>query len=303
MSSTVGALLTRHSAPRTRTLDEHMFTVERPGPRPATFRLQLFTAPGTRPVAIATQTDREGQSLTNAAETYAAAVWERHFPHEAEPPIWIQRQLLPSHSFDFFSLVTFACDGHFQLRHPQWDRLGDAELTRLVGAPVDAERGHGYVPRPPEPEDEIRYRTIWVARLPRPRPFRADDCMPHGISTGRLLARQLAPRRQARACCWYHGGDWHQASANAIRLVRQARRADVRDPDIYTFALDQAEAEGIDGWQLEALEALLSPGTGIQLTVFAGYRETSYINGQHRSQALMEAGVRRTIVVDLLPGG
>jgi hypothetical protein len=34
----------------------------------ANFRLQLFTGPGTRPVAVATQTTGEGMCLANAAE-------------------------------------------------------------------------------------------------------------------------------------------------------------------------------------------------------------------------------------------
>ncbi|MFD0884438.1 hypothetical protein ACFQ08_07705 [Streptosporangium algeriense] len=100
---------------------------------------------------------------------------------------------MSSERFDSFSLATFTCDDPFQLRSPRWARLDDAELARLVGTAVDAERGSGYVPRPPDPEDDTRYRTIWVARLPRPTPFRADTCMPQGIGTGRALIRQLPP--------------------------------------------------------------------------------------------------------------
>jgi hypothetical protein len=39
-------------------------------------RVQLFTAPGHRPVAVVTQRAEEGPSLTNWAERYAAAVWQ-----------------------------------------------------------------------------------------------------------------------------------------------------------------------------------------------------------------------------------
>ncbi|WP_424532525.1 hypothetical protein ACOZ38_19855 [Sphaerisporangium viridialbum] len=36
-------------AVRTRVVDDHMFAVDQPGRPPATFRLQLFTAPGASP--------------------------------------------------------------------------------------------------------------------------------------------------------------------------------------------------------------------------------------------------------------
>ncbi|MFD5065758.1 hypothetical protein, partial [Streptomyces sp. NPDC058394] len=62
------------AAARWRTVDEHMFTV--PG-LPGTFRLQLFTAPGARSVAVVTQHVGEGMGLMNGAERFAAAVWER----------------------------------------------------------------------------------------------------------------------------------------------------------------------------------------------------------------------------------
>jgi hypothetical protein len=50
-----------------------------------TFRLQLFTAPGTRPVAVATQGPAEGGRLADWAGDYGAEVWRRHFPGSAEP--------------------------------------------------------------------------------------------------------------------------------------------------------------------------------------------------------------------------
>jgi hypothetical protein len=70
-------------------------------------------------------------------------------------------------------------------------------------------------------------------------------------------------------------------------------------PNLAEHAMNcNARAEGLGGWELQALNALISPGDGIQLAVIAGDRRTSYINGQHKSQALLEAGVRRTIVID-----
>ncbi|MFC8259709.1 hypothetical protein ACFUNF_19240 [Streptomyces sp. NPDC057291] len=73
-----------------------MFTA--PG-LPGTFRLQLFTAAGARPVEAATQiAGEEGIGLMNGAERFADAVWERHCPAENQPPVWVERQLWPEGS-------------------------------------------------------------------------------------------------------------------------------------------------------------------------------------------------------------
>jgi hypothetical protein len=92
----VRELLAAHAAARERTADDHMFTVTWNGTRVGTFRLQLFTAPGTRPIAVATQYfPGEGDSLGTRAEEYASEVWRREFPESAEPPVWIALQLRP----------------------------------------------------------------------------------------------------------------------------------------------------------------------------------------------------------------
>lgn len=68
---------------------------------PGTFRLQLFTAEGTRPVAVATQVSgAEGVSLMNGVEKFAGAVWERHGPIQDQPPIWVEGRLRPQGSFE-----------------------------------------------------------------------------------------------------------------------------------------------------------------------------------------------------------
>jgi hypothetical protein len=51
----IRAFLAEAAAPRERVIDDHMFTVDRAGRTRATFRLQLFTAPGTRPVAVSSK--------------------------------------------------------------------------------------------------------------------------------------------------------------------------------------------------------------------------------------------------------
>ncbi|MFG2359705.1 hypothetical protein [Streptomyces sp. NPDC048521] len=68
------------ATPRELSVDDPMFTA--PG-LPGTFRLQLFTADGARPVAVATQVaGAEGMSLTNGVEKFAGAVWKRHCPDQ-----------------------------------------------------------------------------------------------------------------------------------------------------------------------------------------------------------------------------
>ncbi|WP_159027609.1 MULTISPECIES: hypothetical protein [unclassified Streptomyces] len=68
---------------------------------PGTFRLQLFTAEGTRPVTVATQVSgAEGVSLMNGVEKFAGAVWERYGPIQDQPPIWVEGRLRPQGSFE-----------------------------------------------------------------------------------------------------------------------------------------------------------------------------------------------------------
>ncbi|MBR7830724.1 hypothetical protein KDK95_30760 [Actinospica sp. MGRD01-02] len=137
-------------AERTRTLDELDFAVDgATGQSPCgTFRLQLFTATGARPVAIAAQryTEKvsEGASLTSAAEIYVPAVWQRHFPDDSEPPIRIQLQLVdeawsvdddPNPLGDGFAAVTFTIDAErpYRLRAPKWER-GQRQARRSVAS-------------------------------------------------------------------------------------------------------------------------------------------------------------------------
>jgi hypothetical protein len=152
-------LLAAHAAARERTADDHMFTVSSwNGARMGTFRLQLFTAPGTRPVAVATQGPAEGGRLTDWAEEYAAEVRRRHFPDSAEPPVWITLQLAPAslerRRPQRFSLVTFLAWEPHALSWPQRFPMTDADVAALTGAPVDRDRGGEYQPWPVEPDPE-----------------------------------------------------------------------------------------------------------------------------------------------------
>jgi hypothetical protein len=245
----VQKLLAVHAAARQRATDEYMYTVACDEHRMGTFRLQLFTAAGARPVAIATQTAGEGASLTNRAEEYAADVWRRHFPGLAEPPVWIELQLfpgIPGHP-ERFTLVTFSGAQPHELTGPGRCRMSDADAARLVGAAVDRDRGDGYQPWSREPEELPVYQVAWVGLLPRP------DGVDRGCMNGPppwqlRLGRQLVPRRSTRDCCYYHSVSWQQVSAAAIRIMRKARGEALAGEAFTDRAAEMADAENLPFW-------------------------------------------------------
>ncbi|MBM0256614.1 hypothetical protein [Micromonospora sp. 4G55] len=77
----------------------------------------------------------------------------------------------------------------------------------------------------------------------------------------------------------------------AIRLVRQAQVAGVPHEDIPHYVDHQAATMALSGWEREALLSLL-------IDTIRPYRpfQGGYNNGQHRAQAMLDAGVRRTLV-------
>lgn len=289
------ALLREQAAPRERVLDEHMFAVAYGPPLPATMRLQLFTAPDARPVMVAIQSSNEGPSLVNAAETYVGDAWRRLCPDEPRPPLWVQRQIFPDdHRANYgIDLVTFekADATTHTVAGPEWGLIDDEILARLVGGPVDRGRGDGYVPRPPEPEPEPRLLVAPVVRLPRPRTCRAPDCMPAaGIPWTRRVVRQLRPRFAARDCCWYHGGSWHVVTCAAIDLRRRAQCEGTTASELLDRTRELAHDAELPAWEHEALLSLLVD------PILPG--RTGFINGSHRSQAMLDQGVRQVLVVE-----
>lgn len=281
------------SAARRLSVDDHMFT----GPGlPGTFRLQLFTAVGARPVVVATQiAGEESMGLMNGVERFAGAVWERHCPAEDQPSVWVERQLWPegSRQETRFRCVVFDGADRYRPRGLRWSVITHEQLQDLVGAPVATDRGAGYVPCPAEPEPRLAFGEFAVARLARPHPFRVPGCMPAGVPWWRRWMRQVLPRRgDARSCCWYHGGDWHTVNAMALQVLDRVRAQSVDPDDMEEFATAHAAAAGASRWQGEALATLFSVADAIQPA-----SETGYINGQHRAQAMLEAGVRRTVVL------
>ncbi|GAA3503460.1 hypothetical protein GCM10019016_105700 [Streptomyces prasinosporus] len=102
----------------------------------------------------------------------------------------------------------------------------------------------------------------------------------------------LSRRSGARSCCWYHGGDWHRVNAMALQVLQRARVQSVDPEDMEEFATAHAAEAGATRWDTEAVTALFSIGDAIQPS-----SGTGYINGQHRTQAMLEEGVRHTVVL------
>lgn len=95
-----------------------------------------------------------------------------------------------------------------------------------------------------------------------------------------------------RTCCWYHGGDWHYVSGVAVDLLEQARRRGVTEDDLVHDVLQHAADLELDTWQSDALQSLfLAP---IEV-------DSLWVNGQHRGQAMLDAGVRETVMSHLQP--
>ncbi len=137
------------------------------------------------------------------------------------------------------------------------------------------------------PEEQPVYKVSWVAGLPRPSPFRLPGCMPAGASAWRRLNRQLVPAAKARGnCCWMPGQLAARLTPPSVR--GHAQQQGVSGYDIREHVVDQARNAGITGWELDALSALTDPADGIQID--DSDKNTSYINGQHKAQAMLGQG-------------
>jgi hypothetical protein len=280
------------AADRERVLDEHNYRVQDELPHRGSFRLQLFTVDGVRPVAVATQqwggdADDPGPSLMNGAETFAAVVWQRHFPAESEPPVWIQLTLEQGRA-DAADAVTFTIDDTrpYTLEEPDWETLTLDQVAVLVGGELDATRGEHYRPILPEPEPEAYFAVVDVQSLPPSRPTRDPGCMPQQPAPGTYTSR---------SCCSYHGGDWHRVSEAAIDLVHAAEDAGVDAADLLLWAKEQdlLAGYGLSDWEAMALRSLLA----VSVAIYPFENGGGYVNGQHRARAMQDQGVVRTVVV------
>lgn len=144
------------------------------------------------------------------------------------------------------------------------------------------------------PGAEPGWQVAWTILLPRPRGMNRG-CFKTAPSWWMRLSRQVIPRRTPRDCCYYHRIDWHQVSAAAIRVTRQARREGMAGQAPGRRAAELGEAQDMLPQEKEALSTLLSRHTAIQPTRLLR-RRPGYHNGRHRITAMFDSGVRRTIV-------
>lgn len=98
-------------------------------------------------------------------------------------------------------------------------------------------------------------------------------------------------RRGSLTCCWYHGGDWHRVNVMARTVLARARTNGTDVGGMKEAARAYAHQTGAGEWQAQALVSLFDPGVAIQAD------DEDYTNGNHRTRAMLDAGVPRTIVL------
>lgn len=269
-----------------RIVDDHDFTIARPdGGGWGSCRVQIFTAPGQQPLVVATQTlpPRGGVALTNAAERFAAAVWQRYIPDSVDPPRWVEHydRADPDEPPSWHE-VSFIVGPGRSLSSPSWQGLSGQHLTELVGESVDPGRGN-YNPPPAPPAPRYAFVLVPVLELPRPHPFRQPVCMPSGSGKIARSWRRLRPRT-LRDCCWYHRGDWRTVIDHVASVLgpEVSRDGAVVDDDLRHDLVAELEANLGSTWPGAAAASLLL----FPLVV----EEGQWINGQHRGQAMIDAG-------------
>ncbi|WP_146772038.1 hypothetical protein [Lentzea atacamensis] len=306
----VDQALAELSGSRFRVLDEPSYRIEDDG-IVASFRLQLFVSAGLRPVAVAIQDVAEGGiSLTNGCESIVSRVWRDHVPGEPLPPLWVQRIITPTYpgwdsdALSSWQMVTFEVQSPHWLSAPQWTAITQPELDRLVGRPVDDQRGRDFEPEPAP--DDVDYALVPMHQIPLEKPFR-QQCMT-SAAPGRTPPRRPRlpwPWRSSRenratgvpsgSCCWYHRGDWSAVIETAIRLISEAKARGLGAADqLRDVVLEAAHVDGITGWDQQALHSLLVDP--IVLGKNANEPTVWFVNGQHRTRAMRDAGVTEVLV-------
>ena len=113
----------------------------------------------------------------------------------------------------------------------------------------------------------------------------------------RRLARLMAPRRAPRDCCRYHRVDWHQVSAAAIRVTRQARREGLAGWALADRAAELAEDQDLPAHEKEALAQLFTGDETIRPPRYLQrHRNYRWGNGRHRITAMLDSGVHRIAI-------
>jgi hypothetical protein len=134
-----------------------------------------------------------------------------------------------------------------------------------------------------------------VSSLPLPQELEDPPCMTgRRLRVPHRLVRQLASRPEPCDCCEYHGQDWSFVSETAIRLLGTAQGEGLTAEDSAGRVTELAEAEGLSERDIEAIHCLVSTTDRLMLD-----DEGGIYGGRHRIQAMIDQGVRRTILLRL----
>lgn len=134
-----------------------------------------------------------------------------------------------------------------------------------------------------------------VAKLPQPRELEDPPCMlRRRLRTPHRVIRQLSPRPSPAGCCAYHDQDWSKASETAIRLIRVAWSEGLTGDEAAEKVIQLAELEGLSDKDLKAAGCLVQTSDPLMLG-----DEGHIYGGRHRIQAMIDQGVKRTILVRL----
>ncbi|MEV0649980.1 hypothetical protein AB0I28_32455 [Phytomonospora sp. NPDC050363] len=228
----------------------------------------------------------------NAAERFIEAVWEQHCPDKPEPPIFVANQLEPDLGIQVYGFETA---DRYKVGRPRWGpHLSTDELAELVGGPIDPGRGEGMVPWVYPPEGRLVFRVVTVVGLPRADHEGDPPCMPAPTPWWRRVGRQVVPRRVRPECCSYHLGDWRRAAAAAVAALRHAQAIHAPEDGIQEVrrtAYRHLDAQpDLDATTRRWASSLFTD------PVQPHYDVGGYTNGRHRSQAMLDAGARRTVV-------
>jgi hypothetical protein len=99
-------------------------------------RLRLFNLGPDRPaVAIVTELDVDGVSITNAAEALAESI-AQDFGLDVAGLLFVEHLLPSSFGPEQFAAVSFETGPDGRLQYPQWRPITRGSIEHLVGAPL-----------------------------------------------------------------------------------------------------------------------------------------------------------------------
>jgi hypothetical protein len=235
-------------------------------------------------------------SITNMAEYAAEFVRQTFLATDPEPPLWIQRLVYEdSPPSTMFVTLTSSCrrESGVHALTPSWEGLSSEDLEELIGPDPDLGRGERYVPQPQPERKQIRYEVVAVDQLLMAHPFRQPECMGDDDLPGPRWKRGrqgFLLRRLLRQHCWYHQGDWK--AVNRLAEIHLRTAIDSGTVDVKTAVREAIDAAEYDDWTAEALDSLFA----IPIDLNQTSHPWTFMNGQHRVQAMRDARVARTII-------